>query len=160
MASHPLLILKDIAEYHEHYKNNYCRDVITTFDGIRVYFSDQTFGHAFYRNSNNKNGPKDAFCRIRAERMDWIKITLASEDAVLFQGWNKHTKQHDQHRRVSVLLDDFIVVIEISMNKKGVLKGKFITCYVADVSIEKVRQSPLWDRESCIENLKENKVGR
>jgi len=150
----PLLILDDVAAYHQHYKKNYCRSVIQTSDGIRVYFSDSVFGHAFYKNSDNRNGPKNEFCRVRAERMDWIKVTLESENATLYQGWNKHQKKYEEHRRVSVLLGDFIVVIELTMNNKGELKGKFVTCYVADKSILKVRQSPLWNKEACIEKLR------
>lgn len=79
-------------EYKEHYLSNYCRSSIITHDDIRVYFSPSKFGHAFYKNSQNKSGVKDVFSTERAQRMDWIKATLSNPSALMFFGWNKDKK--------------------------------------------------------------------
>lgn len=152
----PLLELNGPAEYRKHYERNYCRATIYTSDGIRIYFQPQKFGHAFYKNSQGGRGGKDAFDPDRAQRMDWIRITLESAESELYQGWNKDNQSYVKNRRVSVLHEDFVVVIEISMNKKGIIKGNFITCYAADRSINIIRNSPLWDREQCMQSLQKN----
>ena len=133
---------------------HYQRGNICTFDGIRVYFKPQKFGHAFYKNSQGIAGPKDEFAPERAERIDWIKATLESAEAEIFMGWIKATKTYDEDRRVSVIFEDFVVVIELSLNQKGELKGNFITCYVANNSIERIKQSPKWDLDMCLEKLR------
>ncbi len=140
------------AEYRTHYLRRYCSGGITTFDGIRVFFSRNGFGHAFYE-STNRDGVKDAFSPARAQRIDWIKATLETRDALLYQGWNKQTRSYDPSRRVCLAYEDFIVVIGLRLSAKGSLKGKFITCYVADNSIGKIRRSPLWRLEDCLEFL-------
>lgn len=148
-----LLQYETTAEYKRHYERHYQRGIITTFDGIRVYFKPQRFGHAFYKNSQNVNGRKDIFAPERAQRMDWIKLTLEHPDAELYMGWNKKEKCYEEDRRVSVVYEDFIVVIELSLNRQGTLKANFITCYVADNSIGTIRTSPLWDKDKCLEKL-------
>lgn len=153
MENPPLLVLETVAEYKEHYELNYQRAEIITFDGIRVYFSESKFVHAFYENRDGKSGAKNQFSHKRAERMDWIKLTLYHRDAEIYKGWNKDCKKYEKTRRVSVVYDDFVVVIELSLKKSGELKGNFITCYVADKSIEKIRQSPLWSKEECLAEL-------
>ena len=85
--------------------------------------------------------------------MDWIKATLQHPNAKIYEGWNKDTKTYDETRRVSVVYDDFVVVIELSLKKDNTLKGNFVTCYVADKSIGKIQQSPLWDKQKCLEKL-------
>ena len=85
--------------------------------------------------------------------MSWIKLTLEHPQSDLFKGWNKVTKQYDDDRRVSVVFGDFVVVIEVSLKKDGSLKGNFITCYVADNSIDKIRKSPKWVKEECLLKL-------
>lgn len=109
-----LLILNSILEYKKHYESTYCRAEIYTLDNIRVYFNTQKFGHAFYENSQHRSGPKDQFSPERAQRMDWIKSTLMHPDALLFFGWNKDKKVYEESRRVSVVFEDFVVVIELS----------------------------------------------
>ena len=148
-----LLTLASPKEYRQHYQRNYCRGNIVTNDGIRVYFKPQKFDHAFYENSRGRSGAKDAFSPERAQRMDWIKATLEHPEAELFVGWNKDKKCHDDTRRVSVVYQNFVVIIELSLNKQGVLKGNFVTCYVADNSMTKIRKAPAWNRDKCLENL-------
>jgi hypothetical protein len=124
---------------------------------IRVYFKPQKFGHAFYENSEHRQGPKDQFSPERAQRMNWIKSTLIHPDALLFLGWNKDKKVYEESRRVSIVFEEFVVVIELSFNNKNVLKGNFVTCYLANnKSINAIRTAPLWNKEQCIEYLKKN----
>ena len=87
-------------------------------------------------------------------RMDWIKHTLEHPDAELYFGWNKDDKCIDEARRVSVVYEDFVVIVELSLSKQGVLKGNFVTCYLADRSIDKIKDGPRWEKEKCLEKLK------
>lgn len=48
MALPPLVNYATVAEYRTHYERVYCRGNIRTFDGIRVFFSANKFGHMFY----------------------------------------------------------------------------------------------------------------
>lgn len=153
MALPPLLILDTPWQYRSHYERYYCRGNIVTNDGIRIYFRPQKFGHAFYENSLGRKGVKDNFSPDRAQRMDWIKLTLEHPDSKLFVGWNKDKKCHDEARRVSVVYESFVVVIELSLNKKGILKGNFVTCYLADNSIDKITSAPEWNKDKCLESL-------
>lgn len=149
-----LLEYETVPEYRRHYEARYQRGHIVTSDGIRVYFQAQKFGHAFYENSQRRDGPKDEFSLERAQRMDWIKSTLENPNAEFLVGWNKKEKCYDETRRVNVVFEDFVVVIELSLNREGQLKGNFVTCYVADKSIQKIRESPKWDREKCLNKLR------
>lgn len=153
MAPPALLVYETVADYKRHYEKHYQRGTIVTADGIRIYFKPQKFGHAFYENSQRKTGPKDEFSQVRAQRMDWIKATLESPVARVYMGWNKVERSFNEDRRVSVVYEDFVVVIELSLSKEGVLKGNFVTCYVADQSIDRIEQSPLWDKAKCLKKL-------
>ena len=134
------------AEYKQHYEKHYCRGKIVTFDSIRVYFKPTKFGHVFYE-STARDGKKDVFSKIRAERIDWIKATLENPDAELYQGWNKKDKVVEPNRRVSVVYEEFVVIIEVKKDDSGkVIKAEFVTAYVADNSINEIRKSPKWDR--------------
>ncbi|SMB89022.1 hypothetical protein SAMN05660772_01269 [Pasteurella testudinis DSM 23072] len=143
-----LLTLSCWQDYRSFYENHYCRAEIITADGIRVYFSASKFNHAFYESSKGKS--KNEFSQIRAERMPWIAHTLKHPDASLYQGWISATKTHDPARRVSVVYGDFVVVIDMSVNQRNQLKANFVTCYVADNSIDRIRKSPVWSRDECL----------
>lgn len=149
----PLLTLADAAAYRQHFVQTYCRGVITTHDGMRVYFRNQDFDHAFFE-SSGRRGENDVFSPVRALRMDWIAAALADPNAVCYQGWNKRQKCCDPTRRVAVVIDDFVIVIGISQKRDGSLKAKFITCYQADNSIEKIRRSPRWTMQECLNALR------
>jgi len=139
-------------EYKVHYEENYCSRPILTFDGIRVFFSKEKFSHAFYE-SSDRRGSKDIFSEDRAKRIDWIKATLMSKESELFQGWDSKNRCYFADGRVSVLYENFVVVIRISLKRNGDLKGNFITCYQADNSIGKIKSSPIWNKEECMEKL-------
>ena len=81
----PLLQLPDEAAYRQHFVGTYCRGVTETHDGIRVFFRQHQFDHAFYE-STNLDGAKDAFAWIRAERMNWIGATAR-------RSWERCAKQ-------------------------------------------------------------------
>lgn len=153
MSLPPLLHYESVADYKRHYERYFQRATIVTFDGIRVYFKPQKFGHAFYENSQRIKGPKDEFSPVRAQRMDWIKATLENPNARIYQGWNKEYRVYEEDRRVSVVYEDFVVVIELSLGKQGELKANFVTCYVADKSISKINNSPEWNRDKCLKKL-------
>lgn len=153
MALPPLVHYDSEQAYKEHYQREYCRAVICTFDNIRIYFHPSKFEHAFYECSKH-DGNKDVFSAVRSQRIDWIKETLNHANAVLYQGYISWKKRHSPDRRVQVVYEDFVVVIGLSLTRKGVLKGNFITCYQADRSMPKIKKSPRWKREDCIKALK------
>lgn len=150
--SPPLVQYATPAEYRTHYERVYCRGTIHTADGIRVYFSASKFGHVFYE-STARDGRKDVFSPVRAERIDWIKATLEHPQAVLYAGWNKDSRTHDMTRRVAVAHEDFVVVVLMGLKQNGDLRATFVTCYQADNSIGKIRTSPLWSRDECLRLL-------
>jgi len=154
MALPPLLNLDTPRQYKQHYERHYCRGNIVTHDGIRIYFRPQKFGHAFYQNSQGRQGGKDEFSPERSQRMDWIKLTLEHPNSELFVGWNKDKKCHDEARRVSVVYEFFVVIIELSINKKDELKGNFVTCYLADRSIDKIKSAPKWEIDNYIKYIR------
>jgi len=100
-----------------------------------------------------RDGNKDVFSVVRAERIDWIGATLANRDASLYQGWNKRDRALDPGRRVAVVFEDFVVVVQMGLKQSGELKANFVTCYQADNSIRMIRSSPVWTRERCVEQL-------
>lgn len=144
----PLLTLADEAAYRQHFERTYCRGVIATHEGIRVYFRKEDFDHAFFE-SSGRRGENDIFSPVRAERMDWIAVALADPTAPCFQGWVKKTKSYNATRRVAVVMGNFVVVIAIGRRKDNVLKANFVTCYCADNSIGKILASPRWTLEDC-----------
>ena len=152
MALPPLVSYQTPAEYKRHYERVYCRGHIETSDGIRVYFSPSKFGHAFYE-SRARDGRKDAFSGERAERIDWIAATLQNPDAALFKGWDKTRRQYEDARRVAVVYESFVVVVEMRIKRDGTLKADFVTCYQADRSIGQIRRGPRWSKADCLRHL-------
>lgn len=153
MSLPPLLHLADAAAYRQHFVSRYCRQAIHTHDGIRVYFRQDQFGHAFYE-STNRDGAKDVFSQVRAERMEWIGATLGNPAAIRYQGWDARGRRYDPARRVDLLFEDFVVVLGLGLNRDDALRANFVTCYQADNSIGKIRTSPLWTREDCLNALR------
>lgn len=136
------------AEYKQYYIKHYCREKIFTFDGVRVKFEQSQFAHAFYE-ASKKDGKKDNFSLERARRIDWIKATLENPKADIYQGRDKRTNLYNNNRRISVVYENFVVIIDIT--KKGAAKNpisaKFVTAYPADqYAIAKIRNSPRWNK--------------
>jgi len=148
----PLVVYATEVEYKNHYEIYYCRTPIMSFEGIRIFFPKDQFKHAFYESSSK--GSDDIFSEARSQRIEWIRETLENEKADLYEGWDKTFKTYNPGRRVSVVYENFVVVIGLSLNRKGVLKGNFITCYKADESIDSIRKSPQWTKEECLSHLK------
>ncbi|EDZ67095.1 hypothetical protein NOC27_422 [Nitrosococcus oceani AFC27] len=53
-----------------------------------------------------------------------------------------------------MVYEDFVVVVELGLKSGSNLKGNFITCYQAENSINKIRTSPIWNRNICTAMLK------
>ena len=151
--SPPLLHLPDEGAYRQHFIRTYCRGTIETHDGIPVFFHHDRFDHAFYE-STNRDGAKDAFSPLRAQRMDWIGATLSNPSAIRYQGWNASRRRFEPTRRVDLLHEEFVVVLRLGLRRNGALKANFITCFQADNSIAKIRRSPLWTAEACLNALR------
>ncbi len=115
----PLLKLADEAAYRAQFIADYCGAPVMTHDGIPVYFDRTKFNHAFFE---SVNVPDDTFSLVRAERMGWIKLTLQDATADRFQGWNKKTKSYEPHRRVEVVHENFVTVLQISRKRNGQLR--------------------------------------
>ena len=152
-----LLICDDEKRYRDYYRKEYCRKGVVTFDGIRVYFRESRFFHAFYE-SSNRDGRKDSFSTKRAQRMRWIRATLENPESDLFQGWDKNKRQYDPSRRVCTVYEEIVVILQMRLKGDRTLKAEFITCYLADNSIGKIRNMPKWSMEACLAVL--NKKGR
>lgn len=128
-------------EYREHFCGKYCSRPVDTFDGLKVRFRKDQFEHCFFE-SSNRDGVKDRFSSLRAERMDWIQATLQNPNAELFVGWDKRRKRNDKHSRVAVVMGNYVVIIR----RTGIGKANFVTAFVADTqsSIDAIKSSPKW----------------
>lgn len=131
----------NVEKYRAYFETTYCRDPITTFDGIEVRFQKADFNHCCYK-SSRRNEIKDSFDIIRARRLGWIKVALKTPDAQLRVGWDKSRKRHDHDRRVAFVYEDYVVVIAI----RGPKKARFITAYKPEdySTIEKILSGPVW----------------
>lgn len=130
------------SELRELWNREYCRQVIYTHDSIRVKFYSDMFDHAFFESTNREKGGKDVLSYVRLEKMLWIKDVLMDETAIMLQGWDKVKKKYVKNRRVSIIKDNYVVVIWI----KNESEAKFITAYEADNSIDKIMESPRWNK--------------
>ncbi len=134
------------AEWRDLWDAAYCRACITTFDGIHVHFYYDNFDHAFFessdrRRSANKAKKKDILSMRRLSRFFWIKDVLRDPNAELYVGYDSSTKSISKKRRVAIVKDNYVVVIQLYSETEA----KFITAYVADQSsIHKIKQSPSW----------------
>ena len=60
--------------------------------------------------------------------------------ADLYVGYESKTKSYTRSKRVAVVKNNYVVVIQIYADKKA----KFITAYVADELIDKIKNGPKW----------------
>ena len=130
----------DLELYRGFYNSAFSKPIVT-HDGISVYFRRNRFGHAI-QESSQKDGNKDTFSIERAKRLGWIKIALQDLNLELKAGWNKKDKCYDHTGRVTLMIDDFVVVIRLISS----VKAEFVTCYVADSPRTKrlILSSPTW----------------
>jgi hypothetical protein len=133
------LCCNTIQEYRRHFESVYCKGPVMTFDGIPVRFRKRDFDHAFFESMESQD---DTFSQQRATRMDWIRTALQDPNAERFIGWNKKKKRYDSLRRVTVVKENYVVVI--ALDKRG--RANFITAYVADSprTLMMIRRSPVW----------------
>ena len=147
MSYPSLLNLQNQVDYQKYWINNYCKKGIQTFDGIVVRFRQKDFEHAFFESVRSKD---DTFSWKRAERMDWIATTLRDPSSELFIGWDNQKKRYDNHRRVAIVMGNYVVVISIS--KKKPKQASFVTAFVADTpprpgrpsTIDMIKKRPKW----------------
>jgi hypothetical protein len=99
--------------------------------------------------STSHNEIKDAFSIARAERLEWIRETLNNPRADLYQGWDRKKRRIDPDCRVAVAYEDFVIVIRTYLGVKGIVKAKFVTAYMAEQSIGKIRSMPRWEKSKC-----------
>ena len=128
-------------EYRQHFETKYCQGPLATFDGYLVRFRKDQFDHCFFE-SSQRDGSKDAFSPLRAERMDWIAETLADPTAQLKTGWDSKKRCYNHDRRVALVKGNYVVVIALTTGKKAT----FITAYVMDTprSLQKLAAAPTW----------------
>ncbi len=150
-----LLEYKTEAEYKAYYKTNLMKQAVFTFDGIRVYFTEQRFWHAC--EERDETGKKSIFSFHRASYLSWIKYTLESPDTRIYKG--THERKTEADRRVSLLCEKFVVVLQMGLNSKGELKANFITSFPLDGGAMGIKKSQLWNKEDCLNclNLKKKK---
>ena len=137
----PLLELDNLEIYRGFYHSTYCVRPIETHDGIKVRFRRNQFAH-IVQESSNRDGVKDTPSPQRMQRLGWIKIALQDTSLIFKAGWDNKNKVNDHHRRITIMIDDFVVVIRL----KSASAADFITSYVADDerTREKLRDAPDW----------------
>jgi len=141
----PLVHYETEQEYRSHFERVYCRGTLTCFDGIAVRFQKRDFDHCFFE-SSTRDGVKDKFSTLRAERTDWIKGALQDDQADLFVGWDSTRRRYDHGRRVTLVMGNYVVVIRITGSKKA----RFVTAFVADSprTLNRIHASPRWTAPS------------
>ena len=143
----PIVKYASMDEYRRHFEDVYCQWPILTFDNIAVRFRKKDFDHCFFESVQAKD---DTFSPKRAERIDWIKTALEDPNSERYQGWDKKRKRYDSSRRVTIVMGNYVVVIELIRANTA----NFVTAYVADTldedgkssTIEKIKKSPKWAR--------------
>lgn len=122
------------------WQEEYCQQCIKTFDDIVVQFFEDMFDHCFFESANRKAKDKSILSLNRLEKILWIKDALADPDAVIKVGWDSKTKSHNDKRRVTLVKDNYIVVILLF----GERKARFVTAYQVDddENLKKIKNSP------------------
>jgi len=64
------------------------------------------------------------------------------------------------HDPVDLLHENLEVVLGLGLNRNGTLNTYFITCCQVARSIGKIRSSPLWIREDCLDALRKQRDER
>lgn len=131
-------------ELRQLWSDTYCNkeSLILTFDGVLVKFYDSMFDHAFYESDNWKKKDKSILSYNRCEKMLWIKDALEDPDTIIKHGWDKKTKSYSDDSRVTIVKQDYLVVIRFIKTNVA----KFITAYqnLDDDNLKLVKESPDW----------------
>lgn len=130
------------AELRKIWSDTYCNEPIITFDKIEVQFYSNMFDHCFFESDNRRRGDKSILSYNRLEKIYWIKDALEDPTSVVKKGWDSKTKSYDNSRRVTLVKENYIVVILIYRDKKA----RFVTAYEMNdkENLEKIRKSPDW----------------
>jgi hypothetical protein len=142
VAYPPLVHYETVQEYRVHFERVYCAGPVSCFDGIVLRFQKKDFDHCFFE-SGNRDGVKDTFSTLRAERIDWIKTALQDGDALLFVGWDRNKRRYDHDRRVALVMGNYVVVIRLMKDQK---KARFVTAFVADSdrTLNRIKRGKKW----------------
>ena len=75
--------------------------------------------------------------------MLWIKDTLEDATAILKQGWSRDKKKYVKNRRVALVKNNYIVIIQMINTSRAL----FITAYEMqeEDKIQKVLAGPDWE---------------
>lgn len=138
---YPLLDLSNLDVCRGYFKSIYCLKPIVTHDEIAVRFRQSDFGH-ITQESSKRDGVKDTFSPQRASRLKWIKTALQDPTLQFKAGWDSKKKCYDHKRRVTLVIENFVVVIRL----KSATAADFVTCYVADAprTQQKLLSAPKW----------------
>ena len=130
------------AELRKIWSDTYCNEPVITFDKIEVQFYSNMFDHCFFESDNRRRGDKSILSYNRLEKIYWIKDALEDSTSILKKGWDSKTKSYDNSRRVTLVKENYIVVILIYRDKKA----RFVTAYEMNdkENLEKIRKSPDW----------------
>ena len=143
----PFVKYEEMEQYRAHFEAAYCRGPVETFDGISVRFRKSDFDHAFYE-SSRRDGQKDRFSRVRAERIDWIKTALQDPQSERYIGWDNRKKRYDRNRRVAIVMYNYVVIILLTGPKRAVFKTAFVDRGIRapgrPKTIDEIRSSPKW----------------
>lgn len=146
-AEYTLIVAREHTEeeFRRLWHDEYTSQTIYTHDGILVRFFDDQFDHAFFESSRrnvskNSEFHKDTLSFQRLARIKWIKEVLADPEAEMYVGYDHKKNCYTRSERVSVVKGNYVVVIRIFDDRRA----KFITAYVADNSISKIKRSPKW----------------
>lgn len=156
------LNLPDEAAYRQYYIQNFTGRPLwfqTSMGAVPVYFGRDKFDHAFFE-SSRRDGNKDQFSLTRAMRMEDIGRALLAPSEDRRAGWDKKLKRYDHTHCVSIAMQEFVIIVRLGLTSKGYLRGNFVTCYVADNSIGKIRNAPKWNESECVTKLAEKRNGR
>lgn len=117
--------LMEERELREIWRVEYCEQIIKTFDDIEVQFFDSMFDHCFYESANRRKKDKSILSLNRLEKIYWIKDALIDQEAILKIGWDSTSKSYTKSRRVTIVKNNYVVVILLFSDKKA----RFITAY-------------------------------
>lgn len=129
-------------ELRKIWSDTYCNEPVITFDGIEVQFYSNMFDHCFFESDNRRKGDKSILSYNRLEKIYWIKDALEDPTSVIKKGWDSKKKSYDNSRRVTLVKENYIVVILIYRAKKA----RLITAFEVNdrENLEKIRNSPDW----------------
>ncbi|WP_154656874.1 hypothetical protein [Epilithonimonas tenax] len=129
------------SELREIWDTEYCRNRITTFDGVKVACYVEMFDHIFFESDDRKIKDKSILSYNRLEKIYWIKDTLEDPEAILKKGWDREQKKYFKDRRVAIVKGNYVVIIRFT--KK--LTAKLVTAYEKE-DISNIMSAPNFEK--------------